>query len=239
MDLSQQILSDAIVWLKYAKYIPELKRRENWEEICDRNAEMHIKNHPTLEKEIRYVYDEYVKPRKVLPSMRSMQFAGKPIDLNNARIFNCAYAPVDHPFIFAEAMFLLLGGCFKEGTLVITKNGNKPIEDITINDKILTYKEDTSTFVWVHPTWAGETPTKNKQKVKITINGQDPIYTTADHKFLTENRGWVEAIELTPDDKIISTEPVEPTPSPSRKNLELLSPAQYEENLLEHGIIKW
>ena len=110
MNISQKILSDTVVWSKYAKYIPELARRENWNEICDRNAGMHIANFPQLADEIRAVYDNFIKPKKVLPSMRSMQFAGRPIDLNNSRIFNCSYAPVDHPVVFAEAMFLLLGG---------------------------------------------------------------------------------------------------------------------------------
>jgi len=110
MDISQKILSDIVVFNKYAKFVPELTRRENWHELSARNKNMHLEKFPALAKEINQVYDEFVETKKVLPSMRSMQFAGKPIDLNNARIFNCAYAPVDHPFIFAEAMFLLLGG---------------------------------------------------------------------------------------------------------------------------------
>ncbi len=110
MELSNKILSDLVVFSKYAKYIPEIQRRETWEEICERNMVMHIRKFPQLKEEIKQVYREYVVPKKVLPSMRSMQFAGLPIELNNSRTFNCAYAPVDHPFIFAEAMHLLLGG---------------------------------------------------------------------------------------------------------------------------------
>lgn len=110
MDISQKILSDVVVFNKYAKFIPELNRRETWEEICERNMVMHIRKFPQLKDEIKQVYKDFVVPRKVLPSMRSMQFAGLPIELNNTRIFNCAYAPVDHPFVFAEAMHMLLGG---------------------------------------------------------------------------------------------------------------------------------
>jgi ribonucleoside-diphosphate reductase alpha chain len=43
--------------------------------------------------------------------MRSLQFAGKPVDINNARIFNCSFLPVDDFRSFSEAMFLLLSGC--------------------------------------------------------------------------------------------------------------------------------
>jgi len=48
--------------------------------------------------------------KKVLPSMRSMQFGGKPIEVAPNRIFNCAFMPADDWRCFGEAMFLLLGG---------------------------------------------------------------------------------------------------------------------------------
>jgi ribonucleoside-diphosphate reductase alpha chain len=109
MDISNRILSDITVYMKYAKYIPELKRRETWQELVTRNMEMHIKKYPKLEKEIRENY-MYVYRKQVLPSMRSMQFAGKPIEISPHRIYNCAYAPVDDWRVFSEIMFLLLGG---------------------------------------------------------------------------------------------------------------------------------
>jgi ribonucleoside-diphosphate reductase alpha chain len=110
MNISQQIFSDIVVFNKYAKYIPEINRRETWEEICERNMAMHIKRFPQLKDEIQQVYKQFVIPKKVLPSMRSMQFGGRPIELNNARMFNCAYMPVDDLLCFSETMFLLLGG---------------------------------------------------------------------------------------------------------------------------------
>jgi ribonucleoside-diphosphate reductase alpha chain len=109
MDISQRILSDITVYMKYAKYQPELQRRETWEELVTRNMEMHIKKYPNLETEIRENY-KFVYDKKVLPSMRSMQFAGKPIEISPNRIYNCAFAPIDDYRVFAEIMFLLLGG---------------------------------------------------------------------------------------------------------------------------------
>ncbi len=109
-NISTQILSDITIFNKYAKYIPELGRRETWEELCDRNAAMHIKKYPMLADEIKAVYDNYVVTKKVLPSMRSMQFAGKPIELAPNRIYNCAFVPIDDYRAFSEIMFLLLGG---------------------------------------------------------------------------------------------------------------------------------
>lgn len=109
MDISTRILSEITVYMKYAKYKPELKRRETWQELVTRNMDMHIKTYPQLEEEIRENY-KFVYDKKVLPSMRSMQFAGKPIEISPNRIYNCAFAPIDDWRVFSEIMFLLLGG---------------------------------------------------------------------------------------------------------------------------------
>jgi ribonucleoside-triphosphate reductase len=107
---SVSILSDITVYNKYAKFNPELQRRETWEEIVTRNKDMHISKFPHLKEDIEKAY-ELVYDKKILPSMRSLQFAGKPIEINNARIYNCAYLPVDDYRSFSETMFLLLSGC--------------------------------------------------------------------------------------------------------------------------------
>ena len=109
MEISNKILSDLTVYMKYAKYIPELNRRETWDELVTRNKEMHQKKYPQLKEEIEKVYKS-VYDKKVLPSMRSLQFGGKPVEISPNRIYNCAYMPIDHTDAFAETMFLLLGG---------------------------------------------------------------------------------------------------------------------------------
>jgi ribonucleoside-diphosphate reductase alpha chain len=109
MDLSTKILSDITVHMKYAKYMPELQRRETWEELVTRNKEMHQKKYPHISDEIEKAY-ELVYAKKVLPSMRSLQFGGKSIEISPNRIYNCAYLPIDDWRAFSETMFLLLGG---------------------------------------------------------------------------------------------------------------------------------
>lgn len=109
MDLSTKILSDITVHMKYAKYIPELERRETWEELVTRNKVMHQKKYPEIADEIENAY-KLVYSKKVLPSMRSLQFGGKPIEISPNRIYNCAYLPIDDWRAFSETMFLLLGG---------------------------------------------------------------------------------------------------------------------------------
>ncbi len=108
--MNTEILSDITVHMKYAKYNAELLRRETWNEIVDRNKAMHIKTYPSLKEEIENVYETYVRTKLVLPSMRSMQFGGKPIEISPNRIYNCAYMPLDSYLSFSEGMFLLLGG---------------------------------------------------------------------------------------------------------------------------------
>jgi ribonucleoside-diphosphate reductase alpha chain len=109
MELSNEILSDITVHMKYARFQSSLQRRETWEELVTRNKEMHIKKYPQLAQEIEETY-KFVYDKKVLPSMRSLQFGGKPVEISPNRIYNCAYAPIDDWRAFGEVMFLLLGG---------------------------------------------------------------------------------------------------------------------------------
>jgi len=109
MHVTNKILSDITVFSKYAKYIPTLSRRETWEELVTRNKDMHKRKYPHMVSEIESAY-KFVYEKKVLPSMRSLQFGGAPIELAPNRIFNCAYLPVSEAEAFSETMFLLLGG---------------------------------------------------------------------------------------------------------------------------------
>ena len=96
MDKSKEILSDITVHMKYAKYLPNKERRETWKELVNRNRAMHVKQYKHLGDEFKkeiYAAYKYVYDKKVLPSMRSMQFGGKPIELSPNRIYNCAYVP--------------------------------------------------------------------------------------------------------------------------------------------------
>ncbi len=109
MDLGLRALSDVTVFSKYAKFIPELNRRETWDEIVDRYEVMMWRKYPLIKKEIS---DNivWIRDKEVLPSMRALQFAGPALEVNNARGFNCAYLPIDNYHAFSETMFLLLGG---------------------------------------------------------------------------------------------------------------------------------
>ena len=109
MEVSNQILSDIVVFNKYAKFLPKLGRRETFNEICNRYQTMMTVKHPHMAEEIKEAIT-LVKEKKILPSMRAMQFAGAAITKSESRIYNCAYLPIDDYRAFSEIMFLLLGG---------------------------------------------------------------------------------------------------------------------------------
>lgn len=102
-------LSEYIICSKYARYLPHEKRRETYPEIVDRVKAMHIKKFPHLSNKIDKVF-YLVYSKKILPSMRSMQFAGPAIEKHNASMFNCVFTKIDRIEVFAQIFHLLLCG---------------------------------------------------------------------------------------------------------------------------------
>jgi ribonucleoside-diphosphate reductase alpha chain len=144
-DLGLQALSSITVFSKYAKYIPELKRRETWDEIVDRYETMMIKKYPYLEESIKTSIP-MIRDKKILPSMRALQFAGAAAEVNNARIYNCCFLPIDSIHSFSETMFLLLGGT-GVGYSVQSHHVSE-LPDITKPGKARTYLIEDSIMGW-------------------------------------------------------------------------------------------
>lgn len=113
MNESTRTLSDLIYYMKYAKYMPENKRRETWAETVLRNKGMHLKKFAHIPKVLPIIEKAYdlVMARKILPSMRSMQFGGYGIETNNNRMYNCSAVAIDSLAAFSDLLHLLLSGC--------------------------------------------------------------------------------------------------------------------------------
>lgn len=109
MNLDPKAISDYIHASKYAKYLPDQKRRETYSETVTRSFMMHVKKFPELENEIGEAF-HFVYMKKVLPSMRSMQFGGIAIEKHNARMYNCTFTLIDRTRVFQEIFYLLLCG---------------------------------------------------------------------------------------------------------------------------------
>ena len=107
-------ISNFVFTSKYARYNEKQKRRETWSEACDRVSNMHLKKFASLSKdskdEIKWAFD-MVKEKKVVPSMRSMQFGGPAVEAHNSRIYNCSVRHMDSLRSFSEVFYLLLCGC--------------------------------------------------------------------------------------------------------------------------------
>ena len=180
---SQRLLSEIVTYTKYARFRPDLKRRETWEEIVDRYIAMMLKRYcgikyekgwkrkkldlsgvtsaDLLAKEIiensKFLYD-----KRVLPSMRALQFAGPAVEKTESRVYNC----------------------FSEDTCFITSKGVKSFKDFKNKNKCVVL---THTGSWKNAivTNYGEqelyTVTLKKgrsiKKVKVTKN----------HKWLLRN----------------------------------------------------
>lgn len=106
-------LQDFIAVSRYSRYRADLGRREVWSEAVNRVRDMHLRffrdKGPELAAEIVTAFD-LVKARKILPSMRSIQFGGEAILQKHGRIFNCSFSYADRPRFFAEAFYMLLCG---------------------------------------------------------------------------------------------------------------------------------
>lgn len=95
---------------KYGRWQKELQRRETFDETVDRVMDMHRRKFPDMKSDIDFA-SEAVKSNLCLPSMRSMQFAGKPLENHNPRMYNCSYTLIDRDRVFGDVLYLLLCGC--------------------------------------------------------------------------------------------------------------------------------
>lgn len=145
MDLGLEALSNITVFSKYAKYIPEKGRRETWDEIVDRYEAMMLKKYPFLADGIKSTIP-MIREKKILPSMRALQFAGPAAEVNNARIYNCCFLPIDSIHSFSETMFLLLGGTGVGYSVQYHHVSELP--DITKPGKARTYLIEDSIMGW-------------------------------------------------------------------------------------------
>lgn len=192
---------------RYSRWLDDENRRETWEESVSRYFtffEERLEKQGKLSTFVKSKLDwckDHVLNLNVMPSMRCLMTAGKALERDNVAAFNCSYIAVDHPHVFDEILYILC--CLHPDTLVKTKDGPKAIKDITVDDLVLTYNEQTKQFKYVNPSAVIENDTSLKEKMEIEFEDGTKVRCTSDHKFLTNNRGWVEAKDLTELDDIV------------------------------------
>ncbi len=153
-------LSDYIHYAKYARHLLDKQRRETYIETSHRCRDMHLNRFcghflPTSgsnwSRKNKPIYDlimwawKFVDEKKVLPSMRSMQFGGEAIEDQNTRMYNCSFTHLDRPRVFQEIFYLLLCGCGVGFSVqrqhvnklsVIIQRDNKKLRHYTVEDSI-------------------------------------------------------------------------------------------------------
>lgn len=115
---------------------------------------------------------------------------------------NCSFVAVDDVRAFDEILYILM--CFHPDTLVVTRTGTKRIADVQIGDEVSTIEEATGRSLWKRVTNRVKTPSAQKPKVEVALENGHTVKCTADHKWLTTNRGWVEAGKLTTNDDLVA-----------------------------------
>ena len=97
---------------RYARFVDDKGRRENWGETVTRFVEYIFTRTPAITENTKLKKEIYqsIYNLELMPSMRAMMTAGKSADRDNTCVYNCSYLPVDDPKSFDEAMFILLCG---------------------------------------------------------------------------------------------------------------------------------
>ena len=130
---------------RYARWLPEKKRRETWKETVARYfdfMEVHLKENTNQElvPKTRKILEDAVLNLDVMPSMRALMTAGPALAKNHIAGYNCAYLSVDHPKAFDECLFILMHGTgvgFSVERQQINKLPEVPEELVDVEDVIV------------------------------------------------------------------------------------------------------
>lgn len=90
--------------------LPDLKRRENWEETVARYIGFFKEKYKDKEGIPWSDLEQAILKHEVMPSMRALMTAGPALAKDNVAGYNCAYVEVDHPRVFDEIMYVLMCG---------------------------------------------------------------------------------------------------------------------------------
>jgi len=102
--------SEFIFKSRYARWVPEFERRENWEESIDRYLSFFMERYPEVVEPIYQELFVAIEQMEVVPSMRALMTAGPALERDEIASYNCSYLPIDSLRSFDESLYLLLCG---------------------------------------------------------------------------------------------------------------------------------
>lgn len=165
---------------RYARWLPELGRRETWNETVDRyignvvapalhKANVPYENLVGVQNELR----EAILLHDVLPSMRCLMTAGAALDRDNTAGYNCSYTPVDHRRVFDEVLYILMCGTGVGYSVEKKYTSCLPIVPDFLLEKDLTIGVEDSKEGWadafrqlIEELYAGSIPSWDVSKVR-------------------------------------------------------------------------
>lgn len=166
-------LQDFIFQSKYARWMEDKKRRETWEEATERVRNMHLEKFDHIDEKykekIRWAFS-LVRDKRVLPSMRSMQFGGKAVNAHNARGYNC---------LSSETRF-------------VTSTGVKSFDDFNDGDEITVLGHSGKWRKAIVRNYGKQILRKN---IITRAKSSYEIWATDNHRWLLKNKDVVEGLK--------------------------------------------
>lgn len=130
---NNKMLASYVFSAKYSKYMPELLRRETYEEAMDRYVDMLLRKFPYLDRELEECRIS-LKAKKLVGSQRGVQFGGVGVETNNLRLYNCSTIHIDRVRAFSETLYLLLCGCGVGFS--VQKHHIEKLPELKLNNKV-------------------------------------------------------------------------------------------------------
>jgi len=212
MNNPLQTRSDVIIRRTYARPLNEEETQyESWEDICLRVL-LHqwwlwkrALGRDLTHSEYSELFSFYclMLDKKCSVSGRTLWLGGT--DLSKVRessMFNCSGIVVETVYDMVDVLWLLMQGCFDPETLIKTSEGNKPLKDLKLWDSVLSFNEETKEFEYANV--SNIQPSYKEEKLLLTFDDGHSVKCTADHKFLTAQRGWIEAQDLNENDVFVT-----------------------------------
>jgi ribonucleoside-diphosphate reductase alpha chain len=100
---------------RYARWLDDEQRRENWDETVERYLKFmiyQVKGKHQFDLPAKDITDlrDAILSLEIMPSMRAMMTAGPALARDNICGYNCSYIPVDNSRSFDECMYILMCG---------------------------------------------------------------------------------------------------------------------------------
>jgi len=165
---------------RYARWIPELNRRENWTETVHRYVSFFTPRIPKQDREvITKEIEEAILNMEVMPSMRAMMTAGPALDKDNVAGYNCLRGT--ETFLTKEGVKSFLETVGTTQT-VLSKDGE------WVNAAIESFGVQSLNEITLKPSCNKDGRSKTNLRVRVSA--------TPYHRWLTTNRGEVTDLQV-------------------------------------------